>query len=239
MGAFLDAPIASEEASRQEQKRETTETARNGEGEEEDIFLRGDSLNADSWEMSGSNSTDFGLDVDLDDKNRLVAEKAGQILFGAPNGVGVNFKPSGDFALEVLGAIFSTEPSQLGVSDRRVKEGFRSVDVLACLGTGRALELKDFRFKGAYRHAPRTGRREDGRHRGFIAQQVAETLPAAVVTTRRTEALKDGTVVDNVRAVNMGPIVMEALGAIQALSQQADILEAEIAALELQLQLRQ
>ena len=42
--------------------------------------------------------------------------------------------------------------------------------------------------------------------------------------------------VHNTRVVSMGPIVMETLGAIQALSHQADLLEAEIAALELELQ---
>lgn len=49
---------------------------------------------------------------------------------------------------------------------------------------------------------------------------------------RRTEILEDGEVVDNIKMLSMGPIIMETLGAIQALAQQADLLEKEIARLE-------
>lgn len=144
----------------------------------------GDMLSRNPDELLKSKEKDYGLDVDLDERNRLVADKAGQILFGAPNGVGINYKPSGDFALDVLGAIYATEPSQLGVSDERVKTGFREVNVTSCLETVRRLQINDFRFKAGFRHAPKTGRREDGKHRGFIAQQVAEVLPSASVQTK-------------------------------------------------------
>ena len=141
-------------------------------------------LNADTDSVLNGKVMDYGLDVDLDEQNRLVADKAGQILFGAPNGVGINYKPSGDFALDVLGAIYATEPSQLGVSDRRVKTDIRSVNTSDCLDTVRSLQLKDFRFKSTYQRAPKTGRREDGKHRGFIAQEMAEALPSAALKTK-------------------------------------------------------
>jgi hypothetical protein len=131
-----------------------------------------------------SRQKDYGLDVDLDAQNRLVADKAGQVIFGAPNGVGINYKPSGDFALDVLGAIYATEPSQLGVSDRRVKTNFREVEPSSCLASVRSLRLTDFRFKSTFKHAPKTGARPDGKHRGFIAQEVDKVLPAAVWKTK-------------------------------------------------------
>ena len=52
---------------------------------------------------------------------------------------------------------------------------------------------------------------------------------------RRVETLTDGTTVEDTRMLSMGPVVFETLGAIQALSHQAELLEKEIALLEQQL----
>lgn len=52
---------------------------------------------------------------------------------------------------------------------------------------------------------------------------------------RRTEQLLDGAVVENTNMLSMGPVMFEVVGAIQALSQQAEVLEQQVADLERQL----
>jgi hypothetical protein len=148
--------------------------------------------------------------------------RPGQIVLGAINGVGINQVPSGDFALEVYGGIRSTDPSPVGVSDIRLKEDIVDVNTAECLATMEALDLKDFKYHPGLKNAPEGGRRPNGKVRGFLAQAVEEVLPAAVYHSSRTEELvypgaKDtaAQVVEDLHMLNMGPITMEMVGAVQ------------------------
>jgi len=160
-------------------------------------------------------------------------------VLGAVNGVGINQVPSGDFALEVYGGIRSTDPSPVGVSDVRLKTDIVNVDTAECLATFEALHLKDFKYHPGLKNAPEGGRRPNGKVRGFLAQAVEEVLPSAVYHSRRTEELRypgakeaAAQLVEDVHMLNMGPITVEMVGAVQELAKLMDELKNDIGALK-------
>jgi len=156
--------------------------------------------------------------VKLAEGNRVESDRPGQVVFMAVNGIGINRRPSGDYALDVEGAIRSTEPSQLGISDERLKTHFRDVNDTECLEVVNSLELRDFRYSPLFKHHPTTGKRDDGFVRGLVAQQVERTLPSAVFTQTSPEELADGSSLDNFKLVDTQPVTVEMVGAVRALA---------------------
>lgn len=65
--------------------------------------------------------------------------------------------------------------------------------------------------------------RPDGKFRGFIAQAVEKAIPSAVLhTALHSDATGDlGPFDDGIHLLDLGPLTMEAVGAIQVLDQRA------------------
>jgi hypothetical protein len=122
--------------------------------------------------------------------------------------------------VSTTGIMSGVSTSIASYSDRRLKRNIRDVDTEGCLRAVSTLRLRDFEW-----HPARVNiHAQEGTQRGFIAQEVERVVPAAVTTSNGTESFKgkgeEELDVANVKLLSHGPLLVEVVGAVQALAQE-------------------
>ena len=98
--------------------------------------------------------------------------------------------------------------------------------------------FQDFRFSENFKHHPTTGVREDGMVRGLVAQEVEEVLPSAVYTQKQGEEMADGSVLEQLKVVDMQPVTVEMVGAVRALAKRVMELQSRAKHLRAEVEIR-
>jgi hypothetical protein len=132
----------------------------------------------------------------------------------------VTLDVNGDFtvpgaAFKPAGGLWSSS------SDRRLKHNIVSANTIMCEDLVRTLDLKKFMWNDAMNSA-------DKNQLGFVAQEVEEFMPKSVLT-RNMHGLNDCKLLD------VSQIQMSVYGALKRCIERIDDLEAELAALKLNL----
>jgi hypothetical protein len=185
--------------------------------------------------FSDTNDAHIDFESKAEEENyvvRMSAEKDKLLLHGRhvivdhQGQVGIGTEAT--HRLHVNGVIRAASSTITTGSDRRVKMDIVQVDKNVSLGRIAALQVRNFAWHPAYKHT--TGQRLD-RKTGFIAQELMEVIPEAVEISNDVEKFVDeeGNTLDvpRMHTINMDPVIMDLIGAVQALREEVEILKKE------------
>ena len=74
--------------------------------------------------------------------------------------------------------------------------------------------------------------------RGLVAQEVEEVLPSAVYTQKQGEEMADGSVLEQLKVVDMQPVTVEMVGAVRALAKRVMDLQSRAKHLRAEVEIR-
>jgi hypothetical protein len=136
-------------------------------------------------------------------------------------------------SLHVKGKVRSAHGANFAVRDSRVQTDTVLVDTQKMYQSVRNLEVRDFKFRSEY--AGEVGLTIGETIRGFTAQQVEASIPAAVSVAPGQEVFTDGVTtleVDAPKLLSNDRLLVELVGAFQQLADQHDQLRAVHVALQ-------
>ena len=136
-------------------------------------------------------------------------------------------------SLHVEGKVRAAHATNFATLDARVQEDTVIANTLSMYESVRKLEVRDFKFRSEY--AGEAGLTYGDTLRGFTAQQVETTIPAAVSIAPGQEVFTDGVTtleVDAPKLVSYERLFGELVGAFQRLADQHDTLRADHDALQ-------
>jgi len=166
---------------------------------------------------------DFKSRIDEDSVVRIGVDADKLLLHGRhmvinnQGQVGIGTEPT--HSLHVNGIVRASSSTITTGSDRRVKQDIQSIDTKLSLERIASLKVRNFAWHPAYKH---TTRQIKQRKTGFIAQEINQVMPEAVQIGTSIETFVDqnGKIlkVDGMHTVNMDPVIMNLVGAVQALN---------------------
>ena len=176
---------------------------------------------------------DFKRKAEEDYVVRISAENDKLLLHGRhvivnhQGRVGIGTEPT--HRLHVNGVVRAASSTITTGSDRRVKMDIRSVDHNASLDRIAALRVRNYAWHPAYKHT--TGQTTD-RKTGLIAQELMQVMPEAVEINTEVETFVDeegGTLeVPRMHTINLDPVIMNLIGAVQALREEVETLKEKL-----------
>ena len=175
--------------------------AKNVESEEEDD---------QSKKASSKSTTDTLRAMQMGDENSLLIHN-GNVVVDRKGYVGVGVvQPT--HILHVNGQVRSSMSTIATASDRRLKKNIKPVNISESLERIEKLRVTEFEWKNKS-----VGRRPTSRQRGFIAQEVEKVMPDAVQIVPGGD---DNPKIKDLRLLNFDPIIIDLVGAVQALQSQ-------------------
>jgi hypothetical protein len=142
--------------------------------------------------------------------------------------VGIGTEPT--HVLHVNGIVRAASSTITTGSDRRVKKNIQSINKTEALNKISKLNVRHFQWHPSYKH---TTKQESDRKIGFIAQELKQIIPEAVKENDGIEKYIDENgenelIIHQMHTVNMDPVIMNLISAVQALKEKVDVLERKV-----------
>jgi hypothetical protein len=183
---------------------------------------------------SNDGHIDFKSKAEEDSIVRISAQDDKLLLHGRnmvithKGNVGIGTEPT--HPLHVNGIVRAASSTITTGSDRRVKQDVRAVNATEALSKLSKIQVRDFQWHPSYKH---TTNQPSNRKIGFIAQELMAIIPEAVDQQPGIETYADENghelKVKGMHTVNMDPVIMTLISAVQALKAQVDELQQKVA----------